>query len=327
MFLELSRRNPQDSFPVRVEVPAPGLRRGRAQALPLALSEAFGLSDEHLALIESQQMLLQPVLDDAVADLAQWIHHAQISPQLEGVTSSSHFMGLLTAHFRALTRGYLGAEDRDRAHRIVEAHRRHNVDIAWFALGYRHLQQKINAALRAVGEDELASAVTELCSWDMGMVLNGYQEVLERDHDSPLLNARAFWDRVLQDARYRLLQNHRALFILVQLHGGEAFRQDHGRSMLRERLNAAAYSLSRYATSHLVIGRLSLDEFGLWTDDLTAAQFNRLTRHLVSEIGRAAAPLQVVLAYAMLGPDGTTPDALYHHADSRLTEKLRRRQA
>lgn len=317
---------PQESFPLQVPIPDPGRRLGRTEAFPLALSEAFGLKDEHLQLVESQQVMLAPLLDAAIVDLADWIHQAQISPNLDGLSSKELFVGLLQMHFHALTRGYLGAEDRDRAEKIVAAHRRHNVDMTWFALGYRHLQHEINRRLRAIGADSLATALTELFTWDLGMVLHRYQQVLEHDHGSPLLNAQTFWDRVSLDARQRLTRDRRALFILIQIEGTEVFRKDSGGVRLKERLNLAARHLSLYATSQAIVGRLASDEFGLWTDDLNAAQVNRLTRHLLSETARVAAPLDVVMASAVLGRDGTTPEALYARADQRLTDTQRRQR-
>ncbi len=317
---------PEESFPLHISIPDPGRRLGRTEAFSLALSEAFGLKDEHLQLIESQQVTLTPLLDEAIVDLAAWIHQAQISPSLDGLTSEEHFVGLLQTHFHALTRGYLGTEDHDRAQRIVAAHRRHNVDMTWFALGYRHLQHEINRKLRAKGENSLATALTELFTWDLGMVLHGYQHVLEHDYGSPLLNAHTFWDRVSLDARQRLKRDRRALFILVQIEGTEGFRKDAGRARLKERLNSAAQHLSLYATSQVLVGRLASEEFGIWTDELNAVQLNRLTRHVVSETCRVAAPLDVVVASAVLGPDGTTPEALYARADQKLTDKQRRQR-
>ncbi len=312
--------HPSREFPTTVPVPSPGLRMGQISALPLALVEAYDLSDQHLEIIDQNRSALDSIIDRAVDDLAGWIHRTQVAANLEGVSSKAHFTGLLREHFKALTRGYIGGEDLERAEAVASAHRRANIDLAWFVLGYRRLEQQVRKRAQDLAQPELQEALSELFLWDMGLVLSAYQRTLDHDDTTQVLRRRAFWDRAAFDATFRLQRNQGAVLVVIQLDGLEALRRGASSPDIHGLLEQIGRLLAGYRSARTLVGRLGGDEFGLWTDRVDDVELVRLMR---DALRRLSPTLQAFFATAALGRQGTTLDALYTHAHSEIGRALR----
>lgn len=313
---------PVPFFPEKVEVPLPSHRIGQVAGLPLALQEAYDVSDEHLALIDKRRAALLPVMEESIEDLARWIHRSKISPNLEAISSVPHFCSLLLKHFTALTRGYLGSEDIERASRIVKTHRRFDIDMAWYVVGYRRFQRALVSRLESAGEQALADAMRELLTWDMGMVLSAYRQDLERDPYTELLNPRTFFDQASLDAELRVRQNQRAMLLLVHIGGLDLMRAQGQRTHARSLWRQIGHLLGQYQTARTFMGVLDGDDFGIWTAAMDRYALDRLIRRIRRDIRDIAPDLTVFVARASLGRHGTTVSALYDRADRRLSEEL-----
>lgn len=60
---------------------------GQIAALPLAMAEAYDLSDQHLEIIDKNRTALQPQIDAAIEALAGWIHETQVAANLDAISS------------------------------------------------------------------------------------------------------------------------------------------------------------------------------------------------------------------------------------------------
>ena len=296
---------------------------GQIAALPLALVEAYDLSDQHLEIIDQNRTALQPMIDAAIEALAGWIHETQVAANLDGISSQAHFTSLLQAHFKALTRGYIGGEDLERAEAVVSAHRRSNIDLAWFVLGYRRLEQDVRERAQELAQPELSDALSELFLWDMGLVLSAYQRSLDHDDTTQVLRRRAFWDRASFDAQFRLQRNQGAVLVVIQLDGLEALRRGTSPPDMHGLLDQIGRLLAGYRSARTLVGRLGGDEFGLWTDRIDDVDLVRLMRHIRTALRRLSPTISAFFATAALGPHGTTLEALYTHAHSAIGRTLK----
>lgn len=315
--------NPSREFPTSVRVPSPGLRMGQISSLPLALVEADNLSDQHLETIDKNRCALDPILDAAIADLAGWIQQTQIAANLDGVSSHVHFTELLRAHLKALTRGYIGGEDLERAEAIVAAQRRSNIDLAWVVLGYRRLDQQVRERVQDWAQPELQEALSELFLWDMGLIVSAYQRSLDYDDTTRVLRRRTFWDRASFDATFRLQRSQGAVLVVIQLDGLESLRRGASPLDLQILMEQVGLLLASYRSARTLVGRLSGDEFGVWTDRIDDVDLVRLMRHMRAALRRLSPTLNAFFATAALGPQGTTLEALYAHAHTEIGQALR----
>lgn len=311
---------PAATFVQAVTIPGRSTRLGKLDGLPLALQEAYSLTDDHLRLIEEQEATLRPVLQGSLKMLAQWIQRAQIAPNLESNTTVEHFLALLLRHFTLLTRGYLGGEDVHRARAIVQAHRHYNIDLGWYVLAYRTFQADLTRQLRERGESALADAMRELLTWDMGMVMAAYQDVMDYDETTGVWRRRVFIDRVSMDATLRLKRNQKALLQVIAIEGLDAGRRQGHRETSRLKLGEIGHALKRYQSCCTYVGRLDGDVFGIWSDKPGRYELTRWQRRIKRDVRDLSPGLTASIAQATLSAQGTTVQALLNHANAQLRE-------
>ncbi len=191
------------------------------------------------------------------------------------------------------------------------------MDLAWFVLGYRRLEQDVRERAHKLAQPELCDALSELFLWDMGLVLSAYQRSLDHDDATQVLRHRAFWNRASFDAQFRLQRNQGAVVVVIQLDGLEALRRGTSPPDSHGLLEQIGRLLAGYRSARTLVGRLGGDEFGLWTDRIDDVDLVRLMRHIPTALRRLAPTIGAFFTTAALGPQGTTLEALCTHAYSR----------
>lgn len=308
---------PAHDWPRQVMVPHPTRRFADIHRAPLALTQAVTLTDETLALIESARDDLRELLNEAVIDLIQWIKTTFIGHRLAAV-NEEQYQRALTEHFHQLTRGYLDPSDIARAELIARTHQRYGVDLSYYVMGYRNLQAFTARRLRGQQKVGHAEALRDLFNWDMSMVMQAYQAMLERDGLTGVLTRQAFWDQVNRDIPEALRANSRWVFGLVDLNGLKRINARRGHMVGDQILTQVGAVLRELMMGPWVIGRMGGDKFGLWLPYRGEASLRSDLSHVKSMIGEHVPGVSLIIGTAVLGTDGTTADALYAAGDRRL---------
>ncbi|PSR32674.1 MAG: hypothetical protein C7B46_13005 [Sulfobacillus benefaciens] len=308
---------PNHTWPTTVAVPDPTKRLTGLARTSLALMQASNISDASLALIEQSQDAIAPLFHRAVENLANWIYDTLMANRL-GFTQRDRYQQVLERHFHQLTRGILDHSDIQRAQRIARAHQQYGVDLSFYVAGYRQLQAFIARSLREQRETTLAEALRDLFNWDISLVMQAYQELLDRDSLTGVLTRQAFWDRVNRDILTALPTNARWVLTVIDLEGLEEINDQLGHLAGDQVLAQVGRVFQEFMNAQYAFGRIGGDEFGLWfpyrSHHSIQHDLNSMQNHLTQRIPE----ISLTLGFAVLGYDGTTAEALYTIADRRL---------
>ncbi len=301
----------------RVDLPVPAVRLAGLQRMPMALSLANHLTDDALATIQTEKPLLAPILSDAVHELVRWI---QTTPMVRVLIAmdATHFASVLLDHFDQLTRGVLDSRDVARSAHIARTHQQLGVDLSYYVTGYRLVQASVARALRRSRHDALADAIRQLFDWDLSIVLQEYQQLLDQDGLTGTLTRDAFFNRVTQDIRMALMGDRRAALVVLDFDGIAALTQSRGYVAADRMLGKVGKRLQDFAASSYLVGRLGGHVFGLWAAYRDKEAIQRDMQSLESVIEHEHLGVSFLYATATLGLDGTSLEALYTHADHEL---------
>lgn len=305
-----------------VSVPDLASRVGGLRRTSMALAQANGIRDAVLEEVEDGASLLAPIVADGVAKLADWITETMMRSRLLGV-DRSHYLAALTRHFHALTRGRLAPEDVTRCERIARVHQQYGIDLSYYLTGYQRLQVHTATTLRDSGHAALAEAVLALFSWDQSMVVQAYQQLLDRDSLTGVLTRRAFWDRVTREMQQGLHDNRRFVFGLVDLDGFREINDRYGHVVGDRVLARVGHAFQNLMAGQYAVGRIGGDEFGVWMPYQRGGAGRREMGRVRDVLALGAPDVSFSLGLAVLGRDGSTLDALYERADHRLARARR----
>lgn len=310
---------PSSDWVTQVDIPIPAVRLAGLKRIPMALSLANHLTDDTLAVVESGRPILQPLLADAVHELIRWIHTTPLVRVLIAM-DATRYADILLDHFDQLTRGTLDAQDIARSSRIAHSHQRFGIDLSYFVTGYRLIQAAIARDLRRRGHDTLAEAVRPLFDWDLSIVLQEYQQMLDQDSLTGTLTRDAFINRVTQDISMASLGERHAVLILLDFHGITARILGEGHLAADRTLAKVGDRLRDFAASSYLVGSLGGQVFGLWAGYRDHEAIRRDMHSLEIAIKHDHPSISFAYGVATLGRDGTTWEALYAHVDQALVK-------
>ncbi|MCY0899763.1 MAG: EAL domain-containing protein [Firmicutes bacterium] len=306
---------PRKAWPTEVVVPRVE-QRVRLQRTALALGEALVIRDEDLTLIEEARPTLTPLIASGIDALVRWIdltmmrHHMRVARE--------RYRTVLTHHFDQLTRGTLDMSDVARAHQIARAHQRYGVDLSFYVAGYRELQAVVAKQLRQEQLTALADAMRALFSWDMTMVMEAYQELLDRDSLTGVLSRQAFWDRVARDVEEAGGYGRQWILGVIELDGFQSIAQRQGLLQADRLLAEVGQIFQAFMTTGCLVGRIGGDEFGLWFPHSNLQAIRREFRAIERQIAHHLPEVTLLVGLALLGRDGDSLERLYQTADRRL---------
>jgi diguanylate cyclase (GGDEF)-like protein len=308
-----------------VAVPQAATRLAALRRVPMALTHANGLTDETLALIEQSQKILFPLFRRALHEFIDWLYDTPMITHFIGLDRGHHEQVLLD-HFRQLVRGQLDQRDVDRAQRIARVHQQYSIDLSYYVTGYRRIQAAVACELRRQRLGAVAEAMRQLFDWDMSVVLQAYQQLLDRDALTGTLTRQAFWDRVQQDATIASAANRQPVLALFDIDEFHQINLHNGHIEGDRVLAQIGQLLQDFPTSAYVVGRIGGDVFGLWAPSHTLAAVRRDMQSLAQTLRRHEPSLTFSWGFAVWGTDAATVEELYTCADRRLYQERHRVQ-
>lgn len=315
---------PSSDWVRQVSVPKAAQRLSALRRVPMALTHATGLTDDTLALIQESQATLLSLFRQALREFIEWLYDTPMVTHFVGL-DRDHHEEVLLAHFTQLVRGHLDQTDTDRAGRIARMHQQYSIDLSYYVTGYRLIQAAMARELRRRRLGTVAEAVRQLFDWDMSVVLQAYQQLLDRDSLTGTLTRQAFWDRVQQDAMVAAGTNRRAVLALVDISGLRYINDHYGRVEGDRVLAQVGSLLQDFPASGYVVGRIGGDVFGLWAPHHPLAVIHRDLESLAQALRQYYSVLTFSRGLAVLGTDAVSVDGLYTCADQRLyQERLHR---
>ena len=313
---------PERAWPISAAVPAPAKRLSELSRTSLALVQASNISDTSLALIERSQETMAPLFQRAVENLANWIYDTLMADRLS-FTQQDRYQQILERHFHQLTRGMLDHGDIQRAHRIARTHQQYGVDLSFYVTGYRQLQAFIARSLREQQQTALAEALRDLFNWDISVVMQAYQELLDRDSLTGVLTRQAFWDRVDRDILRALPSNARWVLTVIDLDGLGEINDQRGHLVGDQVLAQVGRVFQEFMNAQYVFGRIGGDEFGVWFPYRSRQAIQHDLDSMQAYLTQRLPGISLTLGFAIMGRDGTTAEALYSIADRRLYQDRR----
>lgn len=314
---------PTRDWPTEIALPQALPHIANLQRAPLALGQANHLSEADLVLIQRSREELQPLFAAALTEFLGWLYTTIMGSRFDGL-DRSHHERILLEHFDLLTRGTLDESDVERAGRIARVHQRFGIDLAYYVTGYRQIQAHIAKTLRNGGRSALADALRLLFDWDISLVLQAYQEMLNRDSLTGTLTAQAFWDRVEYDLFQAAMTNRSAALVVLDVQDLKQVNHLRGHRMGDHLIAQFGAILQNFATASYLVGRIGGDVFGLWTQYRDAAVIRRDLESLEAMVKQSRNLGAFSYGLAILGEHGTTVDALFSHADADLYRERRR---
>ncbi|MCL5971031.1 MAG: EAL domain-containing protein, partial [Firmicutes bacterium] len=308
---------PDHTWPTTVAIPAPTKRLTGVARTSLALVHASNISDASLALIERSQEAMAPLFHHAVEHLENWIYETRMANRL-AFTERDRYQQVLEHHFHQLTRGVLDHSDIERAQRIARVHQQYGVDLSFYVTGYRQLQAFMARSLREQQQTTLAEALRDLFNWDVSLVLEAYQEILDRDSLTGVLTRQAFWDRVNRDILTALPSNARWVLTVIDLKGLGEINDQHGHLVGDQVLAQVGRVFQEFMNGQYTFGRIGGDVFGLWFPYRSHQAISHDLNSMQVYLTQRQPEISLTLGFAVLGHDGTTAEALYTIADRRL---------
>jgi len=313
---------PSSTWPVSIDIPLPPSRRISLQLQPLALLQVLSLSDDVLEHIANEQEVLAPLFRTVVADLAAWIGSTVLDVRVHGI-DWGQYVRLLEHHFAQLTRGRLDETDVVRGQQIARAHQRYGIDLSYYVLGYRRLQAEVAKVLRAQQRTDLAEMLRDLFNWDISLVMQAYQDLLDRDSLTGVLTRRAFWDGVNRQIPDALRQNQAWAFGLMELEGFQTVNEYLGHVVADKVIEQIGTLMHDLMAAQYLVGRLGGQAFGLWMPHREGHSVSHEVARVMRALKQFQPNLSMAVGTAVLGPDGTTAEALYAVADKHLLQQRR----
>ncbi|MCY0879385.1 MAG: EAL domain-containing protein [Firmicutes bacterium] len=310
---------PQVGWPREVPLAPKAKRRADLQRTALALSEAVCLADDDLALIEKSRPLLIPILAEAIDHLVAWIDQTMMRHHLAG-ENRERYRTIVSQHFDRLLRGSLDMTDVERAKRVARVHQRYGIDLSFYVAGYRGLQAVVAKHLRAQRLTALAEAMRALFSWDMAVVMQAYQELLDRDSLTGVLTRQAFWDRVACDIEQRHQRSRRQVLLVVELDGWNSLLRTEGLGVAEQQLAEIGEMFQAFMTADCLVGQIGGYQFGFWMPAARLRAVQQEFHNVRQQLERCLPAIRLLTAFAVEGRDGQTVDALYQAVDRRLLQ-------
>jgi diguanylate cyclase (GGDEF)-like protein len=213
-------------------------------------------------------------------------------------------------------------DDHDAAsRRVAETHLRLNVDLPWYALAYGWLQRELVRELRDRKAFHLADSVLRIMTYQQAAFLATYQQHLDYDFLTNVLNRRAFIHRAEAALLRAARDGTRVAFVLVDLDGFKQINDRQGHLAGDEVLRTVGATLRSRIGPGRLVGRIGGDEFGLLLPYKTDSGLRRIVTGFMEGIARSYPGLHATWGYGVLGVDGHTLDELYGHADAVLYQK------
>ena len=275
-----------------------------------------------MALVGQARGELRPLFARAVPEFVDWLFATPMASRFIGLDQPRH-VRILLEHFDLLTRGTLDQSDVDRAARIARAHQRYGIDLAYYVMGYRLIQASMAHSLQDQRQEHLADALRGLFDWDMSVVLQAYQNLLDRDALTGALTAQAFWDRVEQDLLQATTTNRAATLVVLDLDGVRRANHLEGHIAGDHLIASLGTLVQEFSASSYLVGRIGGDLFGLWTQYRELPLIRRDLESLQQQLSENHPGLTFFFGIAVLGRHGTTVSALYARADKELYRRRR----
>ncbi len=311
---------PQKAWPLTIDLPAVSNGRISLRRQPLALMQTLSLTDGHLERIALEQHLILPILNRAVAAFTTWMGSTVLHLRAHA-TDRLLYTRLLERHFTELVRGQIGEGDVERANEIARVHQRLGIDLSYYLIGYRKVQAEVARALREAQRIEVAEIMREVFTFDLSVVMQAYQTLLDRDALTGILTRRAFWDGVDRQIPDALTRNQSWALGLMDLEGFQKVNRRFGHAAGDRILAKTGELLRELMSSDFLVGRLGGEEFGLWMPHREGHSVGQEVARVQLELERILPDVAIRMGAAVLGRDGTSASALYTAADQRLLRR------
>ncbi len=313
---------PSDRWPLTLELPIESGRRLRLRRQPLAMAQLLALSDRHLERVSLAHETLEPLFSAALQDVVAWIDAIGLERSVLRI-DRRRYLHLLEHHFSQLTRGRLDESDVSRSLKIARIHQQQGIDLSYYVIGYQRFQAEVMRILRGQKHGALAETLRALFSWDMSMVMQAYQLLLDRDALTGVLTRRAFWDEITRQIPTALGKNEMWVFALFELSGVTTLKNRWGHMVGDKILSQVGVVLQGWMTAQCLVGRLGGEEFGLWMPHRDGRSIAHEVEQVTLALNAVRPDMGVVAGAAILGKDGTTAEALFAKADRRLAQGRR----
>jgi diguanylate cyclase (GGDEF)-like protein len=284
-------------------------------------ARAAGVGEQDLALLAADRALLQSAVDSVMQDFPAWLSTTPAHATVELHSSFPHHAELIRTHLLQLLQGTLDDDHDAASRRVAETHLRLNVDLPWYALAYGWLQKELLRELRERKAFHLADSVLRIMTYQQAVFLATYQQHLDYDFLTNVLNRRAFMSRAEAALLRAIREGTRMAFVLVDLDGFKQINDRQGHLAGDEVLRTVGATLRSRIGPGRLVGRIGGDEFALLLPYKTDSGLRRIVHGFMDGIARSYPGLHATWGSAVLGVDGHTLDELYGHADAVLYQK------
>jgi EAL domain-containing protein (putative c-di-GMP-specific phosphodiesterase class I)/GGDEF domain-containing protein len=170
---------------------------------------AAGLTATDLFVLRASHPVLETVVRAATEEFPAWVSVTPVASTIVRYSDYRTHLQQVRAHLERILRGDFDGSDDDAARRAAATHLALGVPLAWYVLAYRFIAQKLREHLEQQHRVELAQVVERVIGIDMALFVETYQDRVERDAASGLLNREAFFARAPMlirqaDAKLRL---------------------------------------------------------------------------------------------------------------------------
>jgi EAL domain-containing protein (putative c-di-GMP-specific phosphodiesterase class I)/GGDEF domain-containing protein len=306
---------PQRDWLRAVPVPDPPVVLAVSDPAAQAAARVLQLSDRDLRLVAAHQELVQAALDSAWQQVPGWV--AQLGLE---ATDGPHGLSPLLHEMRQ----HLANDVLEQAGQLAELNDRYDVPLSAFVLVIEQLRHLLDEAVRERGGAELARAVYRLVALDVAVALRTYDHSLEEDPATGLLNRRTFWARGQRGVEAALAAGHPLQFVLVHVEDARRLKEDSGWWPSEEGLAVVGGLLERNAPPTTLLGRVGVLELAALVPEADHARVEEWLTAVRRQLAEVPARPGLSWGLAVLGPDGTTVDALFLRAEADLYRRGRR---
>lgn len=306
-----------------VPVPDPPTVLAVSDPVAQAAARVLRLSERDLRLVAAHQDLVQAALDSVWQQVPGWAVQLGLEP-----TGGPHVLNPLIhgvrQHLARLFSGTLANDVLEQAGQLADLHTRYDIPLSAYVLIVQQLQHGLDEAIRQRGRPELARAVFRLLALDVAVSLRSYDHYLEEDPVTGLLNRRTFWVRGQRGVEGALAAGRPLQFVLVHVEDARRPKDDAGRWPSEEALAAVGGLLERDAPPTTLIGRVGILELAALVPEADRARVEEWLLGVRQHLAGVPSRPGFSWGLAVLGPDGTTVDALFLRAEADLYRKGRR---